>query len=197
MTAIGRNPAVHGAGTKRVILSTSSAPARCPAARNKMFAHLHARHPLSSVQRMLAMLEYEVAVRRVKRLGRQRRFRREELQTPLNRRALDVLEQPRAHSATTGFRRDAARSHLMVLRPQNGDCNRLAFDLGDQAVFVVRVGRPARRPPAPPREERGGEKTALSDSPASVIAWMRLQPIGSICDLRNFGIVLSDNLESC
>src|SRR5271163_90265 len=67
----GSNPAVHGAGTRRVILSTSSAPARCPAARNKMFAHLHARHPFSSVQRMLAVLEDEVPVRRAKGLGRQ------------------------------------------------------------------------------------------------------------------------------
>jgi hypothetical protein len=38
---------------------------------------------------------------------------------------------------------------------------------------------------------------ALSDFPVSVIAWMRLQPIGSIFILRNFGIVLSENLESC
>jgi hypothetical protein len=42
-----------------------------------------------------------------------------------------------------------------------------------------------------------GEKTALSDSPVSVIAWMRLQVIGNILILRNFGIFLSENLEPC
>jgi hypothetical protein len=41
------------------------------------------------------------------------------------------------------------------------------------------------------------KETALSDSPVSVIAWMRLQPIGNIFILRNFGIVLSENLEPC
>jgi hypothetical protein len=108
------------------------------------------------------------------------------LQTSLNRRALDFLEQPRAHSATTGFRRDIARSHLMVLRP------RAAIPTARPSISATRrysssgLARTRATTPGPSREERGGEKTALSDSPVSVIAWMRLQPIGSVFVLRNF-----------
>ena len=37
----------------------------------------------------------------------------------------------------------------MVLRPQSSDSNRPAFDLGDRAVFVVRVGQNPRDDPRP------------------------------------------------
>jgi hypothetical protein len=36
-----------------------------------------------------------------------------------------------------------------------------------------------------------------NESLVSIIAWMRLQVIGNILIIQNFGIVLSENLESC
>ena len=56
---------------------------------------------------------------------------------------------------------------------------------------------PELRPQTSTRAFLCGGEDDLSDSLVSVTAWMPLQVIGNILILRNFGIVLSGNLEPC
>jgi hypothetical protein len=90
---------------------------------------------------MFPALEDEVTLRRVKRARPSTKNRLEGLQTSLKRLALDFPEQRRAHPATNGFRCHIVRSHLMVLRYESADPDHSAFDLGDQAVFIVGIGQ--------------------------------------------------------